>query len=132
MTFKSVDDSDEHEINVTRLGPWRRLWWALTGRPRPLIVERCRLITIDVDGEQITMPVLAEQPMSDEGRVAFAAIVAAAKRKFEAEAGERCEHTVPDVRTGHNLVCTKQPHPDSPWHADGSGARWRQDQEDDR
>jgi len=99
-------------------------------RRRP--VERCRPVTVEVDGEQITVPVLAEQPMSDEGRAALAEIVTAARRKFDAEAGQRCGHTMPSVPAERVLVCTKQPHPNSPWHADGSGARWRQDQEDHR
>jgi hypothetical protein len=96
-------------------------------RRRP--AERCRPVTVEVNGEQITVPVLAEQPMSDEGRVALAEIVAAAKRKFDAEAGQRCGHTTPSVFSNADaLVCTKRPHPDSPWHADGSGARWRQEE----
>jgi len=102
----------------------------LSFRRRP--AERCRPVTVEVDGEQITVPVLAEQPMSDEGRAALAEIVAAAKRKFDAEAGQRCGHAAPSVLAERALVCTKQPHPDNPWHADGSGARWQQDQEDDR
>ena len=102
----------------------------LSFRRRP--VERCRPVTVEVDGEQVTVPVLAQEPMSDEGRAALAEIVAAARRKFDADAGERCGHTALIELTERVLVCTKQPHPDNPWHADGSGARWRQDQEDDR
>jgi hypothetical protein len=47
--------------------------------------ERCRPVTVEVDGEQITVSVLAEEPMSEEGRAAFAEIVAAAKRKLDAQ-----------------------------------------------
>lgn len=47
--------------------------------------EECRPVTIEVDGEEITVSVLAEEPMSEEGRAALAAIVAAAKRKFASE-----------------------------------------------
>lgn len=47
--------------------------------------ERCRLVTIEIDGEPVTVSVLAEEPMSDEGRAALAEIIAAVKRKFESE-----------------------------------------------
>lgn len=89
--------------------------------------ERCRPVTVEVDGEQITVSVLAEQPMSEEGRTALAEVVAAAKRKFDAEAGERCGHTKHGLHGDRNGVCTKQPGHESPWHADGSGRRWRED-----
>lgn len=47
--------------------------------------EQCRPVTVEVDGEPVTVSVLAEEPMSDEGRAAFAEVIAAAKRKFESE-----------------------------------------------
>lgn len=47
--------------------------------------EQCRPVTVEVDGEKITVSVLAEEPMSDEGRAALAEIIAAAKRKFDFE-----------------------------------------------
>ncbi len=47
--------------------------------------EQCRPVTVEVDGEQITVSVRAEEPMSEEGRAALAAIIAAVKRKFESE-----------------------------------------------
>lgn len=49
------------------------------------MTERCRPVTVEVDGEQITVSVRAEEPMDEEGRAALAAVVAAAKRKFESE-----------------------------------------------
>lgn len=45
----------------------------------------CRPVTVEVDGEPVTIRVRGEQPMSEESRAAFAEIIAAAKRKFEAE-----------------------------------------------
>lgn len=45
----------------------------------------CRPVTVEVDGEPVTVSVLAEEAMSDEGRAAFAEIIAAAKRKFDSE-----------------------------------------------
>lgn len=45
----------------------------------------CRPVTVQVDGEPVTVSVLAEEAMSDEGRAAFAEIIAAAKRKFDSE-----------------------------------------------
>lgn len=50
-----------------------------------MTAERCRPVTVEVDGEQIAMRVRGEEPMSDEARAAFAEIVAAAKRKFDSE-----------------------------------------------
>lgn len=47
--------------------------------------EQCRPVTVEVDGEEITVSVLAEEPMSDEGRAALAEIIAAAKRKFDSQ-----------------------------------------------
>lgn len=47
--------------------------------------ERCRPVTVEVDGEEMTVSVLAEEPMSDEGRAALAEIIAAAKRKLESQ-----------------------------------------------
>lgn len=47
--------------------------------------ERCRPVTVEVDGEPVTVSVLAEEAMSDEGRAALAEIIKAAKRKFESE-----------------------------------------------
>lgn len=52
----------------------------MTSRP-----EQCRPVTVEVDGEPVTVSVLAEEPMSDEGRAALAEIIKAAKRKFESE-----------------------------------------------
>lgn len=89
--------------------------------------ERCRPVTVEVDGEQITVPVLAEQPMSNEGRVYFAAVIAATKRKFDAEADERCGHTRRGLHGDQDGACTKQPGHESLWHADGSGKRWQND-----
>lgn len=89
--------------------------------------ERCRPVMVEVDGEQITVPVLAEEPMSDESRVHFAAVVAAARRKFDAEAGERCGHTKRGLHGDQDGVCTKRPGHESSWHADGSGKRWQND-----
>lgn len=45
-----------------------------------MTAERCRSVTVDVDGEEVTVSVLAEEPMDDEGRAALAEIVAATKR----------------------------------------------------
>lgn len=47
--------------------------------------ERCRPVTVEVDGEEITVSVLAEESMSDEGRAALAEIIKAVKRKFESQ-----------------------------------------------
>lgn len=47
--------------------------------------EQCRPVTVEIDGEEIIVSVLAEEPMSDKGRAALAQIIAAAKRKFESE-----------------------------------------------
>lgn len=47
--------------------------------------ERCRPITVEVDGEEVTVSVRAEEPMSGEGRAALVEIIKAVKRKFEAE-----------------------------------------------
>lgn len=47
--------------------------------------EQCRPVTVEVDGEPVTVSVLAEEPMDDEGWAAFAEIIEAAKRKFESE-----------------------------------------------
>lgn len=47
--------------------------------------EQCRPVTVDVDGEEMTVSVLAEEPMSDEGRAALAEIIKAVKRKFDSE-----------------------------------------------
>lgn len=46
---------------------------------------RCRPVTVKIDGELVAVPVLAEEPMSDENRAYFAEIVAAAKRKLDSE-----------------------------------------------
>ena len=51
----------------------------------PSTPEQCRPVTVEVDGEQITVSVLAEEPMSDEGWAALAEIIAAVKRKFESK-----------------------------------------------
>lgn len=45
----------------------------------------CRPVTVEVDGEEVTVSVLAEEAMSDEGRAALVEIIKAAKRKFESE-----------------------------------------------
>lgn len=47
--------------------------------------ERCRPVTVEVDGEEITVSVRAEEPMSDEGRAALAEIIKAVKRKLESQ-----------------------------------------------
>lgn len=47
--------------------------------------ERCRPVAVEVGGEEITVSVLAEEPMSEEGRAALAEIIAAVKRKFDSE-----------------------------------------------
>ena len=47
--------------------------------------EQCRPVTVEVDGKELTVSVLAEEPMSDEGRAALAEIIKAVKRKFESE-----------------------------------------------
>lgn len=47
--------------------------------------EQCRSVTVEVDGEEITVSVLAEEPMSEQGRAALAEIIAAAKRKFDSQ-----------------------------------------------
>ncbi len=52
----------------------------MTNRP-----EQCRPVTVEVDGEPVTVSVLAEEPMSEEGRAALAEIIAAAKRKLESQ-----------------------------------------------
>jgi hypothetical protein len=90
-------------------------------------VDACRPVTVEVDGKQVTMRVRSEQPMSDESRAYFAEIVAAARRKFDAEAGKRCGHTKRGLHGDQDGVCTKRPGHESLWHADGSGKRWRKD-----
>lgn len=45
----------------------------------------CRPVMVEVDGETVTVSVLAEEPMSDEGRAALAEIIKAVKRKFDSE-----------------------------------------------
>lgn len=47
--------------------------------------EQCRPVTVKVDGEPVTVSVLAEEAMSDEGRAALAEIIKAVKRKFDSE-----------------------------------------------
>lgn len=47
--------------------------------------EQCRPVTVEVDGEEVTVRVRAEEPMSDEGRAALAEIIKAVKRKFDSE-----------------------------------------------
>lgn len=47
--------------------------------------EQCRPVAVEVDGEPVTVSVLAAEPMSEQGRAALAEVIAAAKRKFEAE-----------------------------------------------
>ena len=48
-------------------------------------VDVCRPVTVEVDGEPITVRVRSEQPMSEESRAAFAEIIAAAKRMHDAQ-----------------------------------------------
>lgn len=47
--------------------------------------EQCRPVTVEVDGEEVTVSVRAEEPMSEEGRAALAEVIKAVKRKFESE-----------------------------------------------
>ena len=47
--------------------------------------EKCRPVTVEVDGEEVTVSVLAEEPMSEEGRAALAEIIAAVQRKLASE-----------------------------------------------
>lgn len=47
--------------------------------------EQCRPVTVEVDGEPVTVSVLAEEPMSEEGRAALVEIIKAVKRKFDSE-----------------------------------------------
>ena len=93
--------------------------------------DECRPVTVEVEGEPVTVRVRAEEPMSEQGRKALAAIIEAAKRKFEADAPNRCGDRVRCTcdGCGREHVCTKQLHSDDQWHADGTGARWRPAQE---
>lgn len=97
----------------------------MTATPEP--VDTCRPVTVQVDGEPTTVRVRAAEDMSDDGRAALANIIAAAKRRFEAEAPNRCGDAAALGCCDHEHVCTKQPHDDDNWHADGSGVRWRWD-----
>lgn len=47
--------------------------------------EQCRPVTVEVDGEEVTVRVRAEEPMSEEGRAALAEIIKAVKRKLESQ-----------------------------------------------
>lgn len=47
--------------------------------------EHCRPVTVEVDGEEITVSVLAEEPMGEQGRAALAEIIKAVKRKLESQ-----------------------------------------------
>lgn len=104
---------------------------AVTGRGGSGEPDQCRPVTVEVDCETVTMRVRAEEPMSDEGRAALAEIIAAARRKFDADAPNRCGDAVRCTfdGCGREHVCTKQPHSDEQWHADGTGVRWRPAQE---
>lgn len=98
-------------------------WPRLRRRP----AERCRPVTVEVDGEQITAIVRSEQPMSDESRAYFAEIVAAAKRRYEAEHPETLdlhdENGVsrcccrPDSRVGDCYPCSAGEHQGCPERA---------------
>lgn len=55
----------------------------------PAEQDSCRPVTVVVDGEQIHTRVRGAAEMSDEGRAAFAEIVTAAKRRYEAELAAR-------------------------------------------
>lgn len=76
--------------------------------------ERCRPVTVEVDCQQITVPVLAEEPMSDESRAYFAEIVAVAKRKFDSEPRRT------DLCPGCGFPVGTAAHRRSRKHADGS------------
>ena len=55
--------------------------------------DRCRPVTVEIDGEQVTMPVLSQEPMSEQARAAFAEVVKAVQLKMAAEPPDpnRCE-----------------------------------------
>lgn len=77
--------------------------------------ERCRPITVEVDGEPVTVSVLTEEPMSDEGRAALAEVVAAVKRKLESEPRRT------DLCSGCGFPVGTAAHRRSRKHVDGGG-----------
>lgn len=76
----------------------------------------CRPVTVEVDGEPVTVSVRAEEPMSDEGRAALAEIIAAAKRKFDSEPART------DLCPGCGFPVGTAAHRRSRKHAGGHGS----------
>lgn len=91
--------------------PWKRAFALALGvrlRPAAEPAGQCWPVTVEVNGEQVTTRVRAEQSMSDEAHEAFAQLVEATKRRMEAglpRTGlcERCGFPVGTV--AHRRAC---------------------------